>query len=295
MSLFRFNRRPLRLVILAAIAGLTLTGCSITGLNADDDFSCPMDVGYPCESTAAAYQKSVTGHYALEDEARREAALREQTNVDRGLIESLKNTFSSNDAKEDSEAHRTDSTMKGGAGETVSFGAAEETVNTAADTAIRQRDAAALRFRRADNKLITRDGRPDYDPAIVVTNLTARPERLPEEIVTIWIAPWTDLEGDFHEGEKIHARVFDARWAAARRRAEEARGGPAVVSLPFAREGLRPVQSPLPRTTEPRTVKVEKDTGDQFTASFDDRPGEGAAILEAEKRKMADDLARLHP
>ncbi len=288
MSLFRFNRRPLRLVMLAAFASLTLTGCSMTGLNAADDFSCPMDIGYPCESTAAAYQKSVTGHYALEDEARREVALREQKNADRGLIESLKHTFTSNDAKKDSEAHRIDATMKGGAGETVSFGVDEETVNTAADT-------AALRLRPSDNKPINRDGRPDYDPAIVVTNLTARPERLPEEIVTIWIAPWTDSEGDFHEGEKIHARVFDARWAAARRRAEEARGGPAVVSLPFAREGIRPVGSPFTRTTDARTGKVEKDSGDEFTASFDDRPGEGAATLEAEKRKMADDLARLHP
>lgn len=68
-------------------------------------------------------------------------------------------------------------------------------------------------------------------------------------IVTIWIAPWTDDEGDFHEGEMIHARAFDARWAAARRRAESADRGSAVVRLPFERRrsALKQAQTSVPR------------------------------------------------
>lgn len=78
---------------------------------------------------------------------------------------------------------------------------------------------------------------PDAQKAVPPQKESSTPKRLPEVIVTIWIAPWTDDEGDFHEGERIHARAFDARWAAARRRAEAADSS-AVVKLPFSRNTL---------------------------------------------------------
>jgi conjugal transfer pilus assembly protein TraV len=60
-----------------------------------------------------------------------------------------------------------------------------------------------------------------------------QPRRLAEVIVSVWIAPWTDQDGDFHEGEKIHARVRDARWAGAQRREDIAQQSKPVVLLPF--------------------------------------------------------------
>ena len=269
MSLFSpFNRRPFVTLIPALCATLLLSGCSITGLHADDDFSCPLDAGYPCESTAAAYQKSVTGQYALEDEARRQAAIERQKASEQGLIANLKNTFSPAKTVPAPHDDLRVTTVTGGAGETVAIGTPDEET------------AAARELRRPETDS-DHPREPAYDPAIVVTNLTARPERLPEEIVTIWIAPWTDAEGDFHEGEKIHARVFDARWAAARRRAEEARGGHAVVSLPFAGSvgdvGLSPLTR-LSRTAEPQIRKVDDGAPDLNPESVLGI-GDGAAAL----------------
>ena len=65
-----------------------------------------------------------------------------------------------------------------------------------------------------------------------------QPKRLAEIIVSVWIAPWTDQDGDFHEGEKIHARVWDASWAGAQRREDIAQQSKPVVLLPFEENQL---------------------------------------------------------
>ena len=261
-----------RALIVASLAAL-LSGCSLTGLNASDEFSCPSDAGYPCESTAAAYQKSVSGQYALEDRARREAVRLAREEEKKGLVERIKEKIAGLNENEKPEE---DDLEKGATGKGINV------------DALAPRHTAARPLRTTIDPALSEGA--DFDPAVVVTNLSARPLRLPEEIVTIWIAPWTDAEGDFHEGEKIHARVLDARWAAARRRAETAEGGRAVVSLPFAHE-----QSGIgsrARIAEPRKAKVDEEPFERSLPDGLPVPdagaliGEGAAALEKAKQNV---------
>lgn len=167
----------LRPVACAVAAGLfaALSGCgSLTGLNAGDDFSCPMTPGVSCRSLSDTYEDSVRGR--TPDRLERDKAIEAAS---KALPEIADEPSDKQDAPEAAPAEKAS--------------AVKAAVQKAGDN----------------------------------------PKRLPEVIVTIWIAPWTDDEGDFHEGERIHARAFDARWAAARRRAEAAEAR-AVVQLPFA-------------------------------------------------------------
>lgn len=52
------------------------------------------------------------------------------------------------------------------------------------------------------------------------------PRRIPEVILRLWIAPWTDDAGTFHTAETLYVTVKEARWAQARERRPAAR--PAV-------------------------------------------------------------------
>lgn len=45
------------------------------------------------------------------------------------------------------------------------------------------------------------------------------PKRLPESVLTLFIAPWTDQDGDLHEGETVYVTVRASRWAEGGRRA----------------------------------------------------------------------------
>ena len=171
---------------------LALSGCgTLTGLNAENDFSCPMTPGVSCRSLSDTYEDSVRGR--TPDRIERDKAIEAATN-----------------------GKAADETPAGPAVQTVKADAAQASVAAPAARAPERRSS---------------------------------PKRLPEVIVTIWIAPWTDDEGDFHEGEMIHARAFDARWAAARRRAESADRGSAVVRLPFERRrsALKHAQTSVPR------------------------------------------------
>lgn len=166
---------------------LALSGCgTLTGLNAENDFSCPMTPGVSCRSLSDTYEDSVRGR--TPDRIERDKAIEAAS---KGLPEI-----------EGTNGKAADETPAGPAVHTVKADAAQASVAA---------------------------------PAVRAPERRSSPKRLPEVIVTIWIAPWTDDEGDFHEGEMIHARAFDARWAAARRRAESADRGSAVVRLPFER------------------------------------------------------------
>lgn len=182
---------------------LALSGCgTLTGLNAENDFSCPMTPGVSCRSLSDTYEDSVRGR--TPDRIERDKAIEAAS---KGLPEI-----------EGANAKPNDETPAGPAVQTVKADAGEA---SEAETA----------------------------PAARAPERRSTPKRLPEVIVTIWIAPWTDDEGDFHEGEMIHARAFDARWAAARRRAESADRGSAVVRLPFERRrsALKQAQASVPR------------------------------------------------
>lgn len=180
---------------------LALSGCgTLTGLNAENDFSCPMTPGVSCRSLSDTYEDSVRGR--TPDRIERDKAIEAAS---KGLPEI-----------EGTNGKAADETPAGPAVHTVKADAAQASVAAPAARAPERRSS---------------------------------PKRLPEVIVTIWIAPWTDDEGDFHEGEMIHARAFDARWAAARRRAESTDRGSAVVRLPFERRrsALKHAQTSVPR------------------------------------------------
>lgn len=58
------------------------------------------------------------------------------------------------------------------------------------------------------------------------------PRRIPEVILRLWIAPWTDDAGTFHTAETLYVTVKEARWADARERRRAVR--------PAVRLGNRP-------------------------------------------------------
>ena len=184
---------------------MLLTGCgSLTGLNASDDFSCPMTPGVQCRSLSDTYQDSVMGRTPdrLAKEQAIEAAHATQSNLTNQPLDTAVKTSDLEEGTPDK----------------------AQTKRDGLDTD--PHDQGTTNQREVDPKTHTQ-GRALLRP------MTHVPARVPEVIVTIWIAPWTDDEGDFHEGEKIHARAFDARWASARRRADLANQHRAVVQLPF--------------------------------------------------------------
>ena len=206
---------------------LALSGCgTLTGLNAENDFSCPMTPGVSCRSLSDTYEDSVRGR--TPDRIERDKAIEAAS---KGLPEI-----------EGTNGKAADETPAGPAVHTVKADAAQASVAAPAARAPERRSS---------------------------------PKRLPEVIVTIWIAPWTDDEGDFHEGEMIHARAFDARWAAARRRAESADRGSAVVRLPFERRrsALKHAQ-----TSVPRVRASESDVASSL--------GDGRRFIEAQKAAL---------
>ena len=215
---------------------LLLAGCgSLTGLDASSSFSCPMTPGTACRSLSDTYDDAVHGR-APDQVARAEA---------------------------------------------------EEAVRAAAEAAVRQAETASAEVAEDPPARVTPPetpspkGRPSGAAASnsapasrIPVPETRAPHRLPEVIVTIWMAPWTDDEGDFHEGERIHARAFDSRWASARRRAENTQGRRAVVQLPFARRA--PAAAAEPAAAEPEPLVT----------------GEGAARLSEARRGAFEGVRR---
>ena len=73
----------------------------------------------------------------------------------------------------------------------------------------------------------------------------ATPERTPERLVRIFVAPWTDRDGDLHDAHYVYAAVTPPEWNTARRRRPDGR---AVVKLPF--ELNRPARTDRSREVE---------------------------------------------
>lgn len=184
--------------LLALLISAGLTGCgSLTGLDAASSFSCPMKNGTACRSLSDTYNDAVAG-VEVPDET-----IEEQTSPQDDAVR-----FES---------------------ETTEVKSVQTTSSEPASTPDVPPQPAPSEPQKAA---------PLPQPTTVPSSAllsTRLPKRLPEVIVTIHIAPWTDDEGDFHEGETIYARASDARWASAHRRAESAGKRPAVVSLPFDR------------------------------------------------------------
>lgn len=80
------------------------------------------------------------------------------------------------------------------------------------------------------------------------------PERVPERIATVYIAPWTDDEGDLHGGHEIRMRLTDASWKHAR---PAAAAQPAFTAMPFgSHTNVRSQSGGLSQENAPGKVKL---------------------------------------
>ena len=249
-----FSTLPLKKTLtLASVvsSSVLLTGCgSLTGLNANDDFSCPMRPGVQCRSLSDTYQDSILRR--TPDQLEKDRAIEVSSSNTPTTNPPLASAVSTTDGNpvpaeavptEARAIHATDKTPDQAANQT----AQQPTVETTPLGVTKPKQKA----------------RPVLRP------MSHTPARVPEVIVTIWMAPWTDDEGDFHESEKIHARAFDARWASARRRADLADNRRAVVQLPYTAIERRPFV-------------------DDAQPSTDNNPqsyGQGARAFQTAKRK----------
>lgn len=249
-----FSTLPLKKTLtLASLvsSSVLLTGCgSLTGLNANDDFSCPMRPGVQCRSLSDTYQDSVLRRTP------------DQIEKDRAI--------------EGSSLSANTPTPPLASAVTTTDGApvpAEAVVSKPTATPATDKNPNQLAQHNAQQPTVETTPlgvtKPKQKARPALRLMSHTPARVPEVIVTIWMAPWTDDEGDFHEGEKIHARAFDARWASARRRADLADNRRAVVQLPYTAIERRPLV-------------------DDAQPSTDNNPqsyGQGARAFQTAKRK----------
>ena len=249
-----FSTLPLKKTLtLASVvsSSVLLTGCgSLTGLNANDDFSCPMRPGVQCRSLSDTYQDSIL---------RRTPDNQEK---DRAIEVSSKNTNTQNPPLV-SAVTTTDGDPLPTDALTTKTPATNPTANQNANPTTQQPTAETTPLGVTKPK---QKARPVLRP------MSHTPARVPEVIVTIWMAPWTDDEGDFHEGEKIHARAFDARWASARRRADLADNRRAVVQLPYT-------------AIERRAFAYDAQSPTETTTATPQAYGQGARAFQTAKRK----------
>lgn len=249
-----FSTLPLKKTLtLASVVSSTvlLTGCgSLTGLNANDDFSCPMRPGVQCRSLSDTYQDSVLRRTP------------DQIEKDRAIEVSSLNAPTSNPPLASAVTTTDGNPLPAEAvpTEARAIHATDKTPDQVAHQTAHQPTVETTPLGAT---------KPKQKAHPVLRPMSHTPARVPEVIVTIWMAPWTDDEGDFHEGEKIHARAFDARWASARRRADLADNRRAVVQLPYTAIERRPFV-------------------DDAQPSTDNNPqsyGQGARAFQTAKRK----------
>ncbi|MDY3115550.1 MAG: TraV family lipoprotein, partial [Sutterella sp.] len=222
------QRLPLALSL--TIAGSLLSGCgTITGLDAGSTFSCNVPEGVPCQNLASAYVSSLAQSDA-------------NTGTDVGAGDTQETTKST--------------TPENGA----TAGKAQRTPLSAAGSLAAYRDAQHRH--RAHPEALTRrmtDGEMDAwlarqseaptpgptagEPTTSETSPLTRtgvngvtgdgitmPRRVPERVLTLFVAPWTDSDGDLHEGETVYLTVAKSHWAEGGRRAYYA-GRDAVRSV----------------------------------------------------------------
>ena len=252
-----FSTLPLKKTLtLASLvsSSVLLTGCgSLTGLNANDDFSCPMRPGVQCRSLSDTYQDSVLRRTP------------DQQEKDRAIEGSSLNANTPNPPL--------------ASAVTTTDGApvpAEAVVSKSTSSLATDKNPNQLPQQNAQQPTVETTPlgvtKPKQKARPVLRPMSHTPARVPEVIVTIWMAPWTDDEGDFHEGEKIHARAFDARWASARRRADLADNRHAVVQLPYTAIERRAFADDAQTPTETTTVTPQA-------------YGHGARAFQTAKRK----------
>lgn len=251
---------------LALGSTLVLSGCvtDLTGIGAGSDFACPMDDGTLCASMADISQMSRRGELPWEQRreaarARAEAEGLDAANASGGSTAQGDSTDSTSDqASPDEQPARvkgvanavsasdsTDSSAKGAPAKAASAAEAVASAKAHAPDGIEPKD---------DPKDDSHPGfRPNRSLGARLTESWGRsplttwatPERTPERLVRIFVAPWTDRDGDLHDAHYVYAAVTPPEWNTARRRRPDGR---AVVKLPF--ELNRPARTDRSREVE---------------------------------------------
>lgn len=214
------HRLPLALSL--AIAGSLLSGCgTITGLDAGSTFSCNVPEGVPCQNLASAYVSSLAQSDAntVTDVGAEDTKEATQSNAPENGVTSRKNQRTPlsaagslaayRDAERRHRAHPESLTRRMTNGEMDAWLARQSETPTPAPT---NGEPAT-----SDASPLTRTGVNGVNG--VTGDGITMPRRVPERVLTLFVAPWTDSDGDLHEGETVYLTVAKSHWAEGGRRA----------------------------------------------------------------------------
>ncbi len=222
------HRLPLALSL--AIAGSLLSGCgTITGLDAGSTFSCNVPEGVPCQNLASAYVSSLAqsdantgtdlGAEDTKEITQRNAPENAPTSGkdQRTTLSAAGSLAAYRDAQRRHRAHPESLTRRMTDGEMEAWLARQSETPTSAPTSGEPTTSDASALTRTGVNGVTGDG-------------ITMPRRVPERVLTLFVAPWTDSDGDLHEGETVYLTVAKSHWAEGGRRAYYA-GRDAVRSV----------------------------------------------------------------
>lgn len=280
MKNFPFPHR-LPCAVRAALAlgcAAALSGCmSLTGLGGETEFSCPRADGLHCADLESVFRASRDGRLPQQQaEAERLAAEAAQTQRDlerrsMGLIPSAPMLDAAGSALKTE-----DGVVRVGSAEPPASEHQPKTENAAVSAALGESAADDPRAAYAKAFGSSGTGASGFapraeDPSAMLPGLEyfASPKRMPEKLVRLWIAPYTDDDGDLHDAHALYIRLEDARWATASRRKAQ---GPAVVPLPFGSGAPA-----LGATQDRATSASDKGSGD---------PASGADALKEARERM---------
>lgn len=243
---------------LALGSTLVLSGCvtDLTGIGAGSDFACPMDDGTLCASMADISQMSRRGELPWEERREAARARAEAEGLDAANAPASGDSDGANtsDKAQPHEPQR----VKGVANAVSSSESSDNSsVNATSSAKAAPAKGASAAEAVASAEAHETELRPGFRPnRSLGARLTeswgrspltawATPERTPERLVRIFVAPWTDRDGDLHDAHYVYAAVTPPEWNTARRRRPDGR---AVVKLPF--ELNRPARTDRTREVE---------------------------------------------
>lgn len=243
---------------LALGSTLVLSGCvtDLTGIGAGSDFACPMDDGTLCASMADISQMSRRGELPWEERreaarARAEAEGLDAANASGGSDDS---TDSISDKAQPHEPQRVKGVANAVSSSESSDNSSVNATSSAKGAPAKEASAAeAVASAEAHEAELHPGFRPNRSLGARLSESWGRspltawatPERTPERLVRIFVAPWTDRDGDLHDAHYVYAAVTPPEWNTARRRRPDGR---AVVKLPF--ELNRPARTDRSREVE---------------------------------------------
>lgn len=235
---------------------MMLQGCTaITGLNGTDSFSCPKAPGVSCSSLHETYEMNAAGllpHQVADASSTPTPEVHE--------------TLEAATAQEESKARPEEAAVLRRTPVASASGTTNVEVVHAKNRPIELRES---------EKASAGDEPQDTEPARATRALraltrtdadspfAASPKRSAEEIIRITIAPWTDSDGDLHEGHRLYMRVREAAWQTAHSEYGNDSARPAVAALPFA----LPVSHPAGAQTRTEAPATEKEPQGAETSS----------------------------